>query len=86
MLHKIYTVHDVKAGAYLPPYYAHTRGMAARSFEDACNDETHQFHKHPADYTLFEIGTFDDAICEIKMLKNAEPLGKALDFINPSQE
>jgi len=60
MKHKVFSVFDDKAKAYLPPFFLHTSGMAFRAFQDACRDEGHQFCKHPEDYVLFEIGEFDD--------------------------
>lgn len=60
MIHKIFAIHDEKAGCYLPPFVLHAIGMATRAFSDACNDLNHQFGQHPADYTLFQIGDYDD--------------------------
>lgn len=60
MLLKIFSVFDSKAEAYLPPFYVASKGAALRSFSDAASDPTHNFCKHSGDFTLFEIGTFDD--------------------------
>jgi len=60
MKHKIFTVYDSKAKAYITPFFLHEDGMALRVFGDCINDTTHQFGKHPEDYTLFEIGTWED--------------------------
>lgn len=35
--------------------------MAERVFADACRTPDHPFHLNHEDYTLYEIGTFDDA-------------------------
>jgi len=61
MKHRIFTVFDVKAQAYLPPFCLHERGLAIRAFADCVNSKDHQFGKHPGDYTLFEMGSFDDS-------------------------
>lgn len=61
MLLKVFTVYDVKAKAYLPPFFLPEMGMATRAFGDCVQDAKHMFGKHPADYTLFCVGTFDDA-------------------------
>jgi len=60
MIHKMYSVFDSKAETHTPPFYDHAEGRAIRTFSDCCNDPGHQFGKHPEDYTLFLIGTFDD--------------------------
>ena len=60
MMHKLFTIYDQKAQAYLPPFFMHQTGMALRVFSDCVNSNDHQFGKHPADYTIFELGTFND--------------------------
>lgn len=60
MFLKIFTVYDSKTEAYMQPQFMQSTGQALRAFEDAVNDESHPFHKHAADFTLFELGTFDD--------------------------
>ncbi len=62
MKHKMFTVFDVKAQCYLSPFCLPERGMAIRAFSDCVNNKEHQFGKHPGDYTLFELGFFDDAV------------------------
>lgn len=60
MITKVFTVRDQKAAAYLLPFFQMTTGMAIRSFSDRCNDLTHGFCQHPEDYTLWQLGTFED--------------------------
>lgn len=60
MQFKIFTVYDCKAEAYLPPFYMAKSGQAVRAFSDMANDPTHAFYKHAEDYTLFQLGVFDD--------------------------
>ncbi len=55
----IFTVHDSKAEAYITPFFASNKAVGLRMFEQAANDESAQFHTHAGDYTLFELGTFD---------------------------
>lgn len=84
MYFSIFTVHDIKAEAYLPPFTLPTRGLAIRAFNTMANDATHAFSQHPEDYTLFVLGTFDDSTGLIKPFATPEPIGKAIDFIEPS--
>ena len=56
----IFSVFDSKASAFLPPFFLHNDAMAIRVFSDCVNADTHAFGKHPADYTLFRIGSFSD--------------------------
>lgn len=61
MLSKIFSIHDAKANAFLSPFFAVTPGLAERSVIDSVNDPQHPFARYTADYTLFEIGEYDDA-------------------------
>ena len=74
MIHKIFTVYDVAAEAYLPPFMLHQQGMAIREFQNMCNDQQHRFGANPEDYILFELGTFDDETAEYE---THEPLSVA---------
>lgn len=80
MVSKVYTVYDSKVEAYLPPFMAQTKGHAVRMFSDEVNNEQSALHRHPEDYTLFEIGEFDDAKGVYSMHEAKQPLGTALEF------
>jgi len=60
VIHKIFSVRDNKADAFLPPFFLPNRAMAVRSFGECANHPSHQFCKHSTDYALFELGEFDD--------------------------
>ena len=77
---KVFSIYDSKAEAYLQPIYALATGAALRSFEAAANDEGHDFHRFAGDYTLFEIGTFDQHSGLLEILKAPINLGTALQF------
>lgn len=81
MIHNIFTIHDVKASAYLPPFILPKAQMAIRTFSDCVNSPEHQFSKHPADYTLFMLGTFDDSTATITLFRGAESLGNGVEFV-----
>lgn len=59
MTQQVFTVYDSKAEQYLQPFVTNTVGVAERMFTELVNSEGHQFNRHPADYTLYRIGTFD---------------------------
>lgn len=74
-------VYDNKAKAYLRPIYVNTKGEGIRVFSDLCNDPTHGFGKHPEDYTLFLIGTWDDNSAKVEMT-TPDPIGNGLEFVD----
>ncbi len=68
---KIFTVYDTKALAYLPPFFLPNELMAKRVFGDMADDINHQFGKHPEDYSLYEMGDFDDGKAKFEISAKA---------------
>lgn len=60
MIMQAFSVHDIAVGAFLPVFFARSKGEAIRSFAAAVNDAGHQFAKSKGDYNLFFLGGFDD--------------------------
>lgn len=76
-----FTVYDSKAQYWWTPRYEKARGIVIRGFADAANDPNTEIGKHPEDYTLFEIGTWDEQTCTDTTHTAPISLGKALDFL-----
>ncbi len=57
---KFFSVFDKATGAYMRPWTALSMGQASRMFEDEVNRADSEVGRHPEDYALFEIGSFDD--------------------------
>ena len=57
---KVYSVFDSAVGSYGHPMNFLTRGQALRWFGDEVQNPNSQFAKHPKDFTLFELGEYDD--------------------------
>lgn len=51
---------DVKVAAFSPPMFVRSKAEAIRSFLDATSDPNIAISKHPGDYQLFCLGSFDD--------------------------
>ena len=81
MIYKIYSVYDSKAEAYMQPSFMSAKGAALRSFTDAVNDSSHIFGKHPEDYSLFELGSFDDCSASFNLYASPQSLGVGIEFI-----
>jgi len=60
MIYRIYSVKDLKAAAFAPPFFLGRDEVAVRTFKSAVNDPTHPMHPHPEDYHLYHVGEFDD--------------------------
>ncbi len=85
MIHKMFTIYDEKAKAYLPPFILPQREMAIRTFSDCVNSNDHQFGAHPHDYTLFQIGIFDDETADIQLDRKLIGNGVEYKILTPPQ-
>lgn len=80
MILKMYTVYDSKVNAYLQPFFMKSNGEALRAWEESCNDNKTSFYKYPQDFTLFEIGIWDDSTGSTALHDAKFSLGTALEF------
>ena len=60
MISRIFSVWDSKGMFYSSPFMFENVGHAIREFGDAANSDKSYISKHPEDYTLFELGMFDN--------------------------
>lgn len=60
MIYKVYSMYDSGAQFYTRPFFAKADGEATRLFVDIAKDNDSAIGKHPSDYALFRLGTFDD--------------------------
>lgn len=60
MILRSYSVYDNKALQYHPPFFASTDGAAVRMIRDLVADPNSSVGRHPGDYVLYCVGTWDD--------------------------
>jgi len=77
---KTFSIHDSKAEAYLPPIFLKSVGEAIRAFQSSCEDVNSQFYKYPSDFTLVELGEFNETTAEIKSLPAPRILANAAEY------
>lgn len=80
-MQKIYSVFDSKVGAYLQPMFFRSKGEAIRSFSTAVSDSAHDFNKYAEDFTLFELGEWDQEKGVLLPHPTALAVGKAIEFV-----
>lgn len=84
---KVLSVYDSKVNTFEKPFFMRNRAEGIRSWMTAVNDDKTQFYAHPSDYSLMEIGEYDE---ETGTFSNAEPapvnLGLATQFKRPAGE
>ena len=77
---KVFAVFDSKAEAYLPPIFMPSKGSVIRSFSDLVRDPNHQFGKHPQDYILFDLGSWDEFTGRFDLHPAPISIGVGIDF------
>lgn len=68
MIIKLFSVFDSKAACFGQPFPDHYEAAAIRNFRDAVNDGSNPnnlWHKHPEDFSLFQVGEFDNLSGEV---------------------
>lgn len=76
-----YSVYDRKALQYHAPFFAVADGSAVRSFQDLANDNNTTVGRHPGDYVLYKVGTYDDAKGALLPLSPIEHVCDALSLV-----
>lgn len=77
---KVFAIHDAKAEAYLQPFFMANKGSAIRAITDIVTKPDHQFAKYPEDFTLFELGEYDDSNGQMLPHLTPIPLAKAIEL------
>lgn len=83
MIHRIFTVYDLKSECYSPPFIDKTVGSAMRSFSEVANDPTCNIGKYPEDFLLVELGAWDDSKGTFNIHDKHVHLAKAIEVQRP---
>jgi hypothetical protein len=81
----VYAIYDSAAGTYRQPMFLQQDGIATRVFKDLCMNAETDLAKHPKDFTLFRIGTFDDQKGELDG-ETPVSMATAQEIIHASQQ
>lgn len=70
MKYSVCSVLDIVSQQYGRPFFTLNEGSAIRGFTDEVNqpNESSVLYKHPNDFQLFVLGTFDDSNCKFELL------------------
>lgn len=85
MIHIVLAIQDTAVKAYMKPFFVPAAAAGVRALKDEVNDPRSQgdMFKHPEDFLLFEIGTFDDLTCRFDLLPDPILISRARDLKNP---
>ncbi|QXP44291.1 MAG: nonstructural protein [Arizlama microvirus] len=81
MVIKVFSIFDVKAKVYSNPFFMPHSGQAMRAFGDLVRDEKTEVNRHPEDYSLYQVGEYDDNVGCFLKFDYPVFLNKAVDFI-----
>lgn len=73
----VYSLYDGKSAVFAHPFFMANDATALRGFSDAVNGGDGLLSKHPEDFNLYLIGTFDDAVGKLEPLAPVELLATA---------
>lgn len=74
MTQKVFTVYDSKGDVYMNPFLAVNALAAIRTISDLVQQPDHMFSRHSQDFTLFELGEYDDSNGRYQMLDSIKPV------------
>lgn len=76
----VYAVFDSKVKTFAQPFLMRTRGEALRGWSEVANDKNTSISKHAEDYSLMELGEYDDQTGTYENKQAPENLGLASQF------
>lgn len=79
----VMAAYDKKARAFLQPYYVSHPDVGVRAFSQAVNTPDHQVHKFASDFSLYELGTFDDDSGKFDLLPQPKFVAEAVQLLAP---
>lgn len=65
MILSAYALLDEKAQAFSVPWFVASEGLALRALSDLVADNNTTVGRHPRDFVLYQVGTFDDHLGEL---------------------
>lgn len=77
---EVFAVFDGKARCYGQPFFFQNEQVAVRAWRETVNDATTTFYKHPQDFSLFKLGSYDDLSGSFESLTEPQNLGLAAQY------
>lgn len=80
MIKLIYSVFDKVALVYGNPFISVSKGVAIRDFANASKDPASGINRNPLDFSLMDLGTFDDSTGIITAHTQPTVVAQAIDY------
>lgn len=85
MIMNVYCIFDTKSLVYSVPWFQPTHGAAIRVLTDLVNDTNTNVGRHPADYVLYQVGTYDDGKAQLAPVSPIVHIHDAVALVNHVQ-
>lgn len=82
----LFSIRDSKGDFFNQPFPQLTKAEALRTFAELANDPQSRIAKHPEDYDMYYLGTYDTITGLIDALKSPEHIQKALHCVKQKSE
>lgn len=76
----VFTIRDNQVNAFSQPFFSPTNGSALRAFADHVNEAGTPANKHPQDFALYHLGTYDDTTGRFENNEVPQLLGQATEY------
>lgn len=77
-----FSVYDEKAQSYNLPFFYPQINLAVRALTDSLQNPDSIVARHPEDFTLYHIGTFNDLTGKMESFVEPRPVCRATEIIN----
>jgi len=77
----IVAIRDSAVDAFMRPAFVPAVGAAVRGFGDEVARADSEMGKHPSDYEMYELGSYNDLDASFLLLEKPRSIARAVDFI-----
>ena len=77
---QVYSVYDHKTEVFHAPNYFHNDGHALRELSMVLGKPNTAFTQYPEDFSIYQVGTFEDSKGLLQPLRSGEGLLEPFDF------
>lgn len=86
MKQNVYTLFDTKALIFNTPFYAHNHQVARRMVGDLVNDPNTSVGRHPADFVLYCLGSYQDDVGTFSLHEIREHVVDCIALVPPVRQ
>lgn len=80
-----YTLHDVKALIYNPPFFTNNDALAKRMCSELVADPNTTIGRHPSDFKLYRLGVYDQSNGTFDLLPIMEHVVDCVALVQATQ-